>query len=935
MDGFALDDESAECLHSIFRAYVDKEPSGLMGMGQFITMVCDARLDTFFAPGDQKNVFESSGGRLDFPSFLQTLGALATARYPKEKYFSTAMDRLLKQHIMPLKQPATIDPSHILSEPNHTRADITGVDLREAITQKPTFRKIEATLVPVLKGSSLFHERSNDGLREMVFHFPCVEGKQEDSFTLSALVFEPLRRTFAFYSSHAGSAMRGVPTFCEIQRHTVVEKMELHDFYSLLEDCHLLGSSTTARGEAASRKFSMTKSDASSIFNFVLFNKAPEQRKNLPSGEFYDSLRDILEPNHTVQSKYSKGGAFTFLQFLSALAQIAIHFEVHESAENDLSWRGKFPLSIDSVVKDHILTFGYRREPVLARLRVSAILNGTHDDVRADPFVMDLLRRQNIRQGMRALYFHFASQHDVNRHRYTEAKSRSGSLASSLPAETGRVKSIKYWAKIWMQIDGDGDGKLNLNQMCLALKRLSQPLNFFHVEDWIVRVGEPTGQELGVSFQCFAAAWGTRFDLDNSMPDNCESLGLLDPYLNSCSCPVRNRFEGVTIHRALEFAKAFDICPELLSEAECRSIYTKVAMIKPEPPYPEQSFSRFPSSENIGPWNLSATECSISVDCERFVTFVCFISQAALGKYPFNKCESSASEKLLLLLNRIEFSKSGKQALAIKGNANIFGDLPAYPTITADAKKMERRRRRQTIDRTLGVRPGAWENLTKTKAERAMWASLAAARTPKRNVSSPSPVSPKASSEEPVYIPRRAKKSSSMRTKGLSKRVTASTSANERRQRGLNWSAKGYSLDSVSFKKLSADSSEADESMYYNRGTYMGRHWRVNKSRTRPAENRHRFVKSLTSHGLRSSGSRKDARNATVKRETVKRETVKDNERGDYHNTTEAVESVDVVTEPALSLESPVREVDPPWDDEVAGELAKLRAELHQATNFA
>ena len=115
----------------------------------------------------------------------------------------------------------------------------------------------------------------------------------------------------------------------------------------------------------------------------------------------------------------------------------------------------------------------------------------------------------------------------------------------------------------------------------------------------------------------------------------------------------------------------------------------------------------------------------------------------------------------------------------------------------------------------------------------------------------------------------------------------------------------------------------------------MGRHWRVNKSRTRPAENRHRFVKSLTSHGLRSSGSRKDARNATVKRETVKRETVKDNERGDYHNTTEAVESVDVVTEPALSLESPVREVDPPWDDEVAGELAKLRAELHQATNFA
>ena len=110
----------------------------------------------------------------------------------------------------------------------------------------------------------------------------------------------------------------------------------------------------------------------------------------------------------------------------------------------------------------------------------------------------------------------------------------------------------------------------------------------------------------------------------------------------------------------------------------------------------------------------------------------------------------------------------------------------------------------------------------------------------------------------------------------------------------------------------------------------MGRHWRVNKSRPRPAENRHRFVKSLTSHGLRSSGSRKDARNATVKRETAK-----ENERGDHQITSAAIENVDEVTEPALSLESPAREVDPQWDDEVAGELAKLRAELHQATNFA
>ena len=40
---------------------------------------------------------------------------------------------------------------------------------------------------------------------------------------------------------------------------------------------------------------------------------------------------------------------------------------------------------------------------------------------------------------------------------------------------------------------------------------------------------------------------------------------------------IRSRFSGMTIQRAIDFAKDFEICPTLLSEAECRGIYSEVA----------------------------------------------------------------------------------------------------------------------------------------------------------------------------------------------------------------------------------------------------------------------------------------------------------------------------------------------------------------------
>merc|ERR1711871_1673387 len=101
-------------------------------------------------------------------------------------------------------------------------------------------------------------------------------------------------------------------------------------------------------------------------------------------------------------------------------------------------------------------------------------------------------------------------------------------------------------------------------------------------------------------------------------------------------------------------------------------------------------------------------------------------------------------------------------------------------------------------------------------------------------------------------------------------------------------------------------------------------------ARERPAQNRHRFMKSLTSHGLRSSGSRKDARNATVKRneDKLEREAVKKLENIVPASVNETIENHGS----AEKLDDSQNISDQSWDDEVAGELAKLRAELSAAT---
>ena len=297
--------------------------------------------------------------------------------------------------------------------------------------------------------------------------------------------------------------------------------------------------------------------------------------------------------------------------------------------------------------------YAFRREPTIPRLRPSAIFKYLDLNVAEHPFIHDIMKKKGLRFGFQGIYLHYSTHWNYNRHRYTEAKSRSG---LPTPATSDEVRKVKHWENVFRQIDGDKDGYLNLNQVCLALKRLEQPLFFFQVEDWMVRVGKPCGDELGVSLETFLAGFGNNFDLDNELvksdenydhppsPLNCEktedaerldALHLsMQPACDNYS--IRSRFSGMTIQRAIDFAKDFEICPTLLSEAECRGIYSEVATRQVVVSTNSSQFPQYEEQDYADVlWQMSRRETSISLDCEHFVSFVFNLAHRALGKYPF------------------------------------------------------------------------------------------------------------------------------------------------------------------------------------------------------------------------------------------------------------------------------------------------------------
>ena len=92
----------------------------------------------------------------------------------------------------------------------------------------------------------------------------------------------------------------------------------------------------------------------------------------------------------------------------------------------------------------------------------------------------------------------------------------------------------------------------------------------------------------------------------------------------------------------------------------------------------------------------------------------------------------------MLLLWRIEHSKKGKMALALKSTTKtIFGPLPS--TVPIGTRHLRTNPSPMSFVKDLGVRPGVWETLNKRlnkKTERALWASMAASKRRKSNVAS-------------------------------------------------------------------------------------------------------------------------------------------------------------------------------------------------------
>ena len=941
-EGFELTDTLADDLHRLFLTYVDSQTTELLGIGQFIAFVCNVGLEKYCNVDEVKVLFDASCGSLNFSGFLQSLGTLATSRYANEKNFAVAMNKLIVNYVQPIidqndnnnymrNVSESVNSEHQDDHNNDERKNggrnSSNIDLSEGnidfvpstssnLMMSPgRMGKIDQNSTsthPILGMNSLYVKLSQvkevEGEYDITY---CFRNKDKSNFVVDRKYFEPLRQVFAYYSVSCNSSMR-VPLFGEIQRNQVQDRMYYEGFRELLMDANCIGDDVKDGDEITDKsRVPLTMPVVEQIFrkiqlNFMMqagkqdvkssskdpFGRRVEwQKKGRDSGRLSPRQESILSnsirnalgktDDRIVQSiKERHHSMIDFRTFLVGLAHIAVSGgnDSAEHADGDL-----LPLSIENLIKRNVLVSCFRREPTIPRLRPAAIFQYLDLNMNGNSFIHDILRRKGVRFGFQGLYLHYSTHWHSNRHRYTEAKSRSGLIASPVPEE---IKSIKHWELIFRQIDGDRDGYLNLNQVCLALKRLKQPLNFFQIEDWMVRVGKPCGDELGVSFETFVAGFGQHFDLDNKLIEQSSEYFVLSNSIrvnlrfendsnnnkknnnkliaaeDEKFC-MRSRFSGMNIKRAIEFAKDFEICPALLSEAECRGIYTEVATMRIIESTASSLYHRYNENDKDDMfWRRSHGEMSIALDYERFVTFVFSLANRALGKYPFNSDQSSFSEKVLLLLWRIEHSKKGKRALALKSSTKtILGHLPS--TVPISTRQLRTNPSRMSFVNDLGVRPGVWETLNKklnTKTERALWASMAATKRRKSNVASPKVEGSKSKS---VFFASQAKKSKNINKK-KSENLRMKREAAERRNRGEAWS--GYSLDTVNFKKKSiGGSSPVDESIYHKRGAYMGRHWRKNKARQKPQDNRARFVKSLTSHGLRSSGTRKEARNATVR----------------------------------------------------------------------
>ena len=107
---FALDDSIAEWLEEFYYT-LSKDTGGDMTRKQYDSLVLETGLRDWIKSDESgeyeeylADLFQDKDDVLDFPTFLQSLGFLATLRYPIVSNFSEAMNLLLREHIFPIGQ---------------------------------------------------------------------------------------------------------------------------------------------------------------------------------------------------------------------------------------------------------------------------------------------------------------------------------------------------------------------------------------------------------------------------------------------------------------------------------------------------------------------------------------------------------------------------------------------------------------------------------------------------------------------------------------------------------------------------------------------------------------------------------------------------------------------------------------------------------------
>eukprot|EP00949_MAST-11_sp_MAST-11-sp1_P000873 g873.t1 len=389
-------------------------------------------------------------------------------------------------------------------------------------------------------------------------------------------------------------------------------------------------------------------------------------------------------------------------------------------------------------------------------------------------------------------------------------------------------------------------------QADLFLLRLMRPVPPRHIDDWYERVKleEDEVRAEGVELGQMLAAW-------SCVPiQSMATAGGEQPMHHFAEPEERLHFQGFTVRSFLQFSKAFEVSPQLLSIAECRALFTQCAAEFSRTDVEKSAWSRRHGSiDLLEAEPLPGYIRTAAMDCEMFVALLCCAAERALSKHPFNARVSTFGEKLLLFLWRIEQCRNGRAHLGLHREASLMGALPEYSPEIDESQRARRRRRPDFAINTIG------QKMTNALPyERSRWASRSATvlSSPRRNAQKNKNKKKNKKTDSPKLngrIKRHNLGTPPSNFEGrLVRRDMREEEKKKKREKPLyiieTALMEPYSNMGTSEYKKNGPETHAEHmvSPRPRQPLYMGRHWKEHSAKKKAAPPRQRFTMSLRSN---------------------------------------------------------------------------------------